>query len=611
MSVAKPMLDYINTIGEKPKDLASQLKVFRRILKYHKPYIHFIVFITALAALRSFLFLLEPMYTSQIIDNVITPGNLIPLFGLLRNILFAVAGFAIVDFIIRYLNGIMAQNVIGDMRNEYYKSIQEKSFTFLDTSTVGDLTSRATLDMQFVDTFMRTWLSVVTNTIFTIGFIFWAMFSLRPIMCLIAMIPMPFIFYFQAKSFQMTMPLFRKMQLILGKVGAYVQQNILGMKNIRIFQMEEKMDEGNVEIGDKFLNLAIRAGKIQSMYMPSAPNILTLGIALVYVYGTNLILAAALTLGGILLYARYMMRLNGPLIDFAMFTGSMINATSAAERMFTVIDVPGEIKDTPDAKDMTIEKGEIEFQNVSFGYVKDQPVLQNITFKAASGEKIAILGATGTGKTSLMYLIPRFYEINSGRILIDGIDTRKFKISSLRKQVGLVLQDVFLFSGTIRSNIAFGKDDASLEEVKAAAKSARIDDFIDTLPDGYDTSVGERGITLSGGQKQRLTIARALITNPKILILDDSLSFVDAKTEQEIQDAINEALKGRTCFIIAQRLSTIKNADRIMVLDHGEIAEFGTHKELMAKEQIYKKIYETQLLEKTAEETDKADDGTA
>jgi len=302
MSVAKPMLDYINTIGEKPKDLASQLKVFRRILKYHKPYIHFIVFITTLAALRSFLFLLEPMYTSQIIDNVITPGNLVPLFGLLRNILFAVAGFAIVDFIIRYLNGIMAQNVIGDMRNEYYKSIQEKSFTFLDTSTVGDLTSRATLDMQFVDTFMRTWLSVVTNTIFTIGFIFWAMFSLRPIMCLIAMIPMPFIFYFQAKSFQMTMPLFRKMQLILGKVGAYVQQNILGMKNIRIFQKEEEMDEGNVEIGDKFLNLAIRAGRIQSMYMPSAPNILTLGIALVYVYGTNLILASALTLGGILLY---------------------------------------------------------------------------------------------------------------------------------------------------------------------------------------------------------------------------------------------------------------------------------------------------------------------
>jgi ATP-binding cassette, subfamily B, multidrug efflux pump len=210
-----------------------------------------------------------------------------------------------------------------------------------------------------------------------------------------------------------------------------------------------------------------------------------------------------------------------------------------------------------------------------------------------------------------MYLIPRFYDINSGEILIDGIDIKKFDVSSLRRQVGVVLQDVFLFSGTIKSNIAFGKGDATLDEVKAAAKSARIDDFIESLPGGYDTPVGERGVTLSGGQKQRLTIARALITNPRILILDDSLSFVDAKTEQEIQEAIDAALKGRTCFIIAQRLSTIKNADRIMVLDHGAIVEFGTHAELMAKGQIYKKIYETQLLEKNVEGKGGLSDGTA
>jgi len=611
MSVAKPILDYIDTIPEKPKDLLNQLRVFRRILRYHKPYIHLVVFITALAALRSFLFLLEPLYTSQIIDNVITPGNLAPLVGLLRNILFAVVGFAICDFFIRYLNGIMAQSVIGDMRKEYYRSVQGKSFTFLDNSTVGDLTSRATQDMQFVDTFMRTWLSVVTNIVFTTGFIFWAMYSIKPIMCLFALLPMPFIFYFQAKSFQSTMPLFRKMQLILGKVGAYVQQNILGMKNIRIFQMEDEMTEGNEEIGDKFLNLAIRAGRIQSMYMPTAPNLLTLAIALVYVYGTNLILGGALTLGGILLYARYMMRMSGPLTDFAMFTGAMINATSAAERMFNVIDLPGDIQNAPDAKAITIEKGEVEFRNVTFGYVQDKPILQNISFTAKPGEKIAILGATGTGKTSLMYLIPRFYDINSGEILIDGTDIRKFEVSSLRRQVGVVLQDVFLFSGTIRSNIAFGKNEATLDEVKAAAKSARIDDFIESLPDGYNTAVGERGITLSGGQKQRLTIARALITNPRILILDDSLSFVDAKTEQEIQEAIDTALKGRTCFIIAQRLSTIKNADRIMVLDRGAIVEFGTHAELMAKGQIYKKIYETQLLEKNVDEKGGLSDGTA
>jgi ATP-binding cassette subfamily B protein len=465
--------------------------------------------------------------------------------------------------------------------------------------------------MQFVDAFMRTWLSVITNTIFTTGFVFWVMYTVKPIMCLIAIIPMPFIFYLQARSFRMTMPLFRKMQLILGKVGAYVQQNILGMKNIRIFQMEEEMSEGNREIGDKFLSLAIRIGRIQSMYMPSAPNLFTLSIAFVYVYGTNLILGAALTLGGILLYARYALGMSGPLTDFAMFSGSMINATSAAERMFNIIDLPGDIQNAPDAKAITIEKGEVEFRNVTFGYVQDKPILQNISFTAKPGEKIAILGATGAGKTSLMYLIPRFYDINSGEILIDGTDIRKFEVSSLRRQVGVVLQDVFLFSGTIRSNIAFGKDDATLDEVKAAAKSARIDDFIESLPEGYDTPVGERGITLSGGQKQRLTIARALITNPRILILDDSLSFVDAKTEQEIQEAIDTALKDRTCFIIAQRLSTIKNADRIMVLDHGAIVEFGTHAELMAKGQIYKKIYETQLLEKNVDEKGGLSDGTA
>ena len=300
--------------------------------------------------------------------------------------------------------------------------------------------------------------------------------------------------------------------------------------------------------------------------MPTAPNILTLGIALVYVYGSNLVLAGSLTLGGILLFARFMTRTSFPLRDFAMFTGAMVNATSAAERMFGVMDMPGDVANTAGAKDMSIDKGEVEFRNVSFGYVPNQPVLRNINFKANPGEKIAILGATGAGKTSLIYLIPRFYDVDSGNIFIDSKDIKSYELSSLRKQIGLVLQDVFLFSGTIRSNIAFGKDHATLDEVKAAAKAARIDDFIEGLPDQYETKVGEMGVTLSGGQKQRLTIARALITNPKILILDDSMAFVDAKTEQSIQDAINEALKGRTCFIIAQRLSTIKNSDRIMVL---------------------------------------------
>jgi ATP-binding cassette subfamily B protein len=281
-----------------------------------------------------------------------------------------------------------------------------------------------------------------------------------------------------------------------------------------------------------------------------------------------------------------------------MLSGTWINASAGLERVYEMVDMPVDVKDAPNAREITIEKGKVEFRNVTFGYVKDRPVLKNVSFKVNPGEKIAILGATGSGKTSLIYLIPRFYDVDSGSILIDGNNVRDFKLSSLRKQIGLVLQDVFIFTGSIKDNIAFGKPDASMDEIIQVAKHARIHDFIETLPEGYNTVIGERGVTLSGGQRQRLTIARALLTDPKILILDDSLSFVDAKTEQEIQEAIEEAVKGRACFIIAQRLSTIKNADKIMVLDNGKVVEFGTHSELMAKDSIYKRIYETQFFEK-------------
>jgi ATP-binding cassette subfamily B protein len=308
-----------------------------------------------------------------------------------------------------------------------------------------------------------------------------------------------------------------------------------------------------------------------------------------------------LTIGQLTLFARYMMRLSFPLRDLSMLIGSWVNAAAGLERVYGIIDLPGEVVDKRDAKGISIGSGCVEFRNVVFGYAADRPVLRDVSFSASPGERIAVLGATGSGKTSLVYLIPRFYDVDSGSILIDDTDIRDFKLSSLRKQIGIVMQDVFIFTGTIRDNIAYGRPDASIDEVTSAAKLARIHDFIETLPDGYNTTVGERGITLSGGQRQRITIARALLTDPRILILDDSLSFVDAKTEQEIQEAIEEAMKGRTCFMIAQRLSTIKNADRIMVLDSGEIVEFGTHSELMAKGGIYKRIYETQFLEKAPE----------
>jgi len=602
MSVAKPILEYVRTIRTRA-DIPGSARMFKRLMKYHRSYIHFFVLIAALAILRAYVFTLEPLYTAQIIDQVIIGGNYDLLLGLVLAIVVAAGIFGILNYAITYTQGYAAQLIIRDVRSDYYSSLQSKSFTFYDSTAVGDLVSRATMDLRMVEEFLKMWTGTLTNAVFTGILVYMVMYSINPTMSAIAILPIMLIFYLTVRLQVTIRPLFRKMMLILGRLGAYIQQNILGMKVVRIFRREAEMENGFKQVEDIYVDTAISAGKVQSKYMPSAPAILTLGIALVYLYGGNLIASPSsmLTIGQLTLFARYMMRLSFPLRDLSNLIGTWVNATAGLERVYGIVDLPVEVADRPGAKEIAIASGQVEFRNVTFGYAKDRPVLRNVSFKVSPGERIAILGATGSGKTSLIYLVPRFYDISSGSILIDGTDVKNFRLSNLRRQIGIVMQDVFIFTGTIRDNIAFGKPDASLDEVTAAAKLARIHDFVETLPDGYNTIVGERGITLSGGQRQRLTIARALLTNPRILILDDSLSFVDAKTEQAIQEAIEEAMKGRTCFMIAQRLSTIKNADRIMVLDSGEIAEFGTHSELIVKDGIYRRIYETQFLEKAPE----------
>jgi len=603
MSVAKPALAYAKSIRTQA-ELTSSVDAFKRLLKYQKKYVHFIILITALCIVRSYLFTLEPMYTSQIVDEVIVAGHTEQLFNLVMMILVTMLIFGVLNLVIGYVHGYFAQMVIRDVRTDYYNALQGKSFNFYDSTAVGDLVSRATMDLQVVNDFLRTWVSVLSNAVFSIIIVLTIIYTISPTMSLIAVVPMIPIFYLTTQLWMKTMPMFRKMMLILGRLGAYVQQNIIGMKVVRIFQREHEMEDGFQQVEQIFVDTAIGAGKIQSKYMPSGQAILTLGITAVYVYAGTLIATpgTVFTIGDLMLFVRYMMRLSFPLRDLSQLSGTWINASAGLERVYEMMDAPVEVDDRPDAQDIKIQRGEVEFRNVTFGYDKQIPVLKNLNFTVKPGEKIAILGATGSGKTSLIFDIPRFYDVNTGSILIDGVDIKQFKLASLRKQMGIVLQDVFMFTGTIKDNIAFGKPDATMDEIKQAAEHAKIHDFIQSLPQGYDTPVGERGITLSGGQRQRLTIARALLTDPKILILDDSLSFVDAKTERQIQDAIEEAMKGRTCFIIAQRLSTIKNADKIMVLDNGEIAEYGTHSELIAKGKIYHRIYQTQFLERAAED---------
>ena len=604
MSLVKPILEYVKAL--KPKKSFSQtVSAFKRLMSYHRKYVGFIVLIFAVSIIRSYLFILEPFYTALIIDNVIVGGNTALLSGYLMTILLAGIGFAICSVVVTILNGVMSQFIIRDIRTDYYSSLQGKSFSFYDSNPVGDLISRATMDLQVVDSFTKTWLVTLLNAVFTVIATFWVIISISPVMTLIVLVTMPLIFYFTTRLFVETMPLFRTMQLILGKLSSYIQQNIVGMKTIRIFRREKDVVEGFKQVEDVYVRTAIEAGRIQAIFLPLSSAILTLGIVFIYVYaGFSLsIPGSTLLIGDIILFARYMIRMTFPLRDFSTTLGTWIMASSGLERIFDMMDVPKIVKDTPDARDVTIKEGKVEFRDVTFGYMKDRPMLKDVSFTAEPGESIAILGATGSGKSSLIYLIPRFYDVTGGSITIDGVDVREFKLSALRRQIGVVLQDVFLFSGTIKENIAFGKPDATIDEVVQAAKMARIHEFIESLPAGYETLVGERGVTLSGGQKQRLTIARALLINPKILIMDDSLSFVDAKTEQEIQSAIQEAARTRTTLIIAQRFSTIKNADKLMVLDNGTIVEFGTHKELLAKNGFYKRIYETQFLEKSLADT--------
>ena len=605
MSISKPLLEYAKSLNPKG-GFRQSVSAFRRLLRYHRRYRWFLAAISILAVIRSIMFSIEPLYTTYIIINVIgPPTNLKPLLGYLLVIFLAGIGYAISNFVLTFVHGVMSQYIVRDIRTDYYSSLQGKSFSFYDSRGVGDLTSRATVDLQLVDSFLRTWLGTVLNAVFTTIIIIVIILPISPIMTLISMATMPLIFYFTTRLWTETMPLFKNMQLIIGRLGSYIQQDIIGMKTVRIFRREDDVVDGFKDVEDVYVNTAISAGKIQSIYTPLGPAILTLGIALVYVYAGETLgvpgsALAVAQVGYLILFARYMMRLTMPIRDVSQTLGTWIAAYAGLERILEITDTPRNVEDLPEAKDIKIEKGRLEFENVTFGYVKDRPVLDNVTFAVEPGEKIAILGATGSGKSSLIYLVPRFYDIQSGSIKIDGHDIREFKLDSLRRQVGVVLQDVFLFSGTIRENIAFGKPSASMDEIVQAAKAARIHDFIESLPSGYDTPVGERGVTLSGGQKQRITIARALITDPRILIMDDSLSFVDAKTEQEIQAAIEEATKTRTTLIIAQRFSTIKTAQKILVLENGSVVEFGPHEELIAKNGVYKKVYETQFIQKAS-----------
>jgi len=500
-----------------------------------------------------------------------------------------------------YLGEYISQRVAYDIRNLFYDRVQRLSFAFHDTAQTGQLMSRATQDVEAVRFFISMGGLRVLYVFITFAGICALLFIMNWRLALIGVACMPLIGYLATVVGTRLRSIWTNIKQGIAELGTILQENLSGVKVVKAFTQEKYESAKFQRQAMKLYDDNIRASKIRAFNMPLMSFILVLASGVIIWFGGKEILAGRLTGGELIQFYLYLAMMAMPIRMMGMMVNMVSRGMSAGTRVFEVLDAESVVKEKPGATELTNVQGLVRFQGVSFGYDSANPyemmgpVLDNINLEAKPGEMVALLGMTGSGKTTLVNLIPRFYDVTSGSITIDGTDVRDVTLNSLRRNIGIVQQDVFLFTATIAENIAYGAVDAGMEDIIAASKAAQLHDFIESLPDGYDTWVGERGLTLSGGQRQRLAIARTLLIDPRILIFDDSTSSVDTETEFLIQKALRELMKGRTTFVIAQRLQTVRDADQILVLDKGTIAERGSHAELLEHGTIYRQVYEIQL----------------
>jgi ATP-binding cassette subfamily B protein len=494
-----------------------------------------------------------------------------------------------------------SQAVAYDLRNDLYAKIQRLSFAYHDRNQTGQLMIRATDDVEKVRLFIGQGLLQLVGAVILLSGTVIILFSSNVALAWTAMPILPIALVLFVVFSNLARPMFALVQQKLSALNTVLQENLAGIKVIKAFTREREQQAKFRGAADATMDQAIRVAQLFTFMFPFVFMIANLGQAAILYVGGRQIIAGLLTLGAWQEFSLYLMYLFFPIAQFGFIITQLGQASASAERIFEILDARSDIADRPGAVPLPEVRGHVHFENVTFRYFGGgEPVLKNVSFEALPGETVALLGATGSGKTSIINLLPRFYDPSQGRITIDDHDLRDVTLDSLRSQIGIVLQETTLFSGTIRENIAFGRPEAGLDEIQAAARAAAAHEFILAFPQGYDTHVGERGQTLSGGQKQRIAIARALLLDPRILILDDSTSSVDLNTEAEIQRALERLMKGRTSFVIAQRISTVIHADKILVLDRGEIAAQGRHADLMENEPIYAEIYNSQLLPETS-----------
>ncbi|HZT06952.1 MAG TPA: ABC transporter ATP-binding protein [Chloroflexota bacterium] len=499
----------------------------------------------------------------------------------------------------QYLAEYGAQATAYDIRNDLYRHLQRLSFSWHDRAQSGALMARATSDVEQLRWFTgRSFLQLAQFVCLGIG-ISIVLFVTNWKLAIVSILILPAFLRTVVRYSKTVRPMFQQIQQELAVLAAIVQENLAGARVVKAFAREpyliEKFNQQNDHLLDEYLN----AARVQSYTNPMMDVMANLGTVVVLWFGGILILRGDLTVGQLVAFNAYLLLIIRPVRRLGFLIAQSSRAIAAGERIFEILDAPVTVVDKPGAEPLPPIEGRVEFDRVSLSYYGGTKVLDDVTFDAQPGQIVALLGATGSGKTSIINLVPRFYDVSSGRVLIDGHDVRDVQIASLRKQIGIVLQDTTLFTGTIRENIAFGLPDATDEQIIAMAKAARAHDFITSFPDGYDTLVGERGVTLSGGQKQRIAIARALLLDPKILILDDFTSAVDTETEALIREALDVLMQGRTTLVIAQRVSTVLSADKIIVLDHGRVAGIGTHDELLETNAIYAEIYRLQLMDES------------
>jgi ATP-binding cassette subfamily B protein len=522
--------------------------------------------------------------------------------------------FAVLRGLFSFLQAFWAeknsQAVAYDLRNDLYAKIQRLSFSYHDKNQTGQLMIRATDDVEKVRLFIGQGLLQLVGAVMLLTGTIIILFTSNVSLAWTAMPILPVAMVLFGVFASLAQPMFMKVQQKLSALNTVLQENLAGIKVIKAFTREKQQQAKFKQAADDTMEQSIAVSRLFTFLFPFIFLVANLGQAAILYVGGKQIIMGLLSLGAWQEFSLYLLYLFFPIAQFGFIITQMGQAAASADRIFEILDAKSDIVDKPDALKLPDVKGDVKFENVTFRYFGGgEPVLNNVSFEAKSGETIALLGATGSGKTTIINLLPRFYDPTEGRITIDGYDLRDVTLDSLRAQIGIVLQETTLFSGSIRENIAFGKPDATLEEIQDAAKAAAAHDFIMAFPDGYDTHVGERGQTLSGGQKQRVAIARALLLSPHILILDDSTSSVDLNTEAQIQKALDTLMKGRTSFVIAQRISTVMNADKILVLDKGEIVEQGRHADLMEESAIYAEIYNSQILAFEAEHAEQLKEG--